>query len=127
MVLIHGRQADHFLVITSNPPPKKRTKCERFLAEMETFVPWKALLDLIEVHYSKISSKGGRPPYPLETMMRIHLQQQWYDLSDPVMEDVLIEVATIRGFAGITLITDRIPYETIIMTFRHLLEKNDLG
>ena len=32
---------------------------------MEAVVPWKALLDLIEPHYPKISSKGGRPPYPL--------------------------------------------------------------
>lgn len=46
---------------------KKRTKRERFLSEMEAVVPWKALLDLIEPHYPKISSKGGRPPYPLET------------------------------------------------------------
>ena len=43
------------------------------------------------------------------------------------MEDVLIEVATIRRFAGIALITDRIPDETTILAFRHLLEQNDLG
>ncbi|CAK6701309.1 hypothetical protein BBFGKLBO_03073 [Synechococcus sp. CBW1107] len=66
---------------------KKRTRRERFLAEMEKVVPWKALLDLIEPHYPKTSSKGGRPPYPLATMLRIHLLQQWYDLSDPAMED----------------------------------------
>ncbi len=35
--------------------------------------------------------------------------QQWYSLSDPAMEDALIEVATIRRFAGIDLISDRIP------------------
>jgi hypothetical protein len=46
---------------------KKRTKREHFLSEMEAVVPWKALLDLIEPHYPKTSSKGGRPPYPLET------------------------------------------------------------
>jgi IS5 family transposase len=44
---------------------KKRTRRERFLSEMEKVVPWKALLDLIEPHYPKTSSKGGRPPYPL--------------------------------------------------------------
>jgi len=106
---------------------KKRTKRERFLGEMEKVVPWKALLELIEPHYPKTSSKGGRPPYPLATMLRIHLLQQWYDLSDPAMEDALIEVPTMRRFAGIDMISDRIPDETTILTFRHLLEKHDLG
>jgi IS5 family transposase len=114
---------------------KKRTRRERFLAEMEAVVPWKALVDLIEPHYPRTSSKGGRPPYPLETkplasakrLLRIHLLQQWYDLSDPAMEDALIEVATMRRFAGIALITDGIPDETTIMAFRHLLEQNELG
>ena len=41
---------------------KKRTRRERFLAEMEAVVPWKALVDLIEPHYPRTSSKGGRPP-----------------------------------------------------------------
>jgi IS5 family transposase len=106
---------------------KKRTKRERFLAEMEAVVPWKALIDLIESHYPKTSSKGGRPAYPLATMLRIHLMQQWYSLSDPAMEDALIEVPTMRRFAGIDMISDRIPDETTILAFRHLLEKQNLG
>ena len=106
---------------------KKRTKREKFLAEMEAVVPWQALIDLIEPHYPKTSKKGGRPPYLLATMLRIHLLQQWYSLSDPAMEEALIEVPTMRRFAGIDLISDRIPDETTILTFRHLLEKHELG
>ena len=94
---------------------------------MEVVVPWQALIALIEPHYPKTSKKGGRPPYPLATMLRIHLQQQWYSLSDPAMEEALIEVPTMRRFAGIELISDRIPDETTILTFRHLLEKHELG
>ena len=100
---------------------KKRTQREHFLAEMEAVVLWKALTDLIEPRYTKPTSKGGRPPYPLETMLRVHLLQQWYDPSDPAVEDALIEVATMRHFAGIALITNRIPDETTILAFRHLL------
>jgi IS5 family transposase len=81
---------------------------------MELVVPWKALIELIEPHY------------PLETMQRIHPLQQWYDLTDPAMEDALIEVPTMRRFDGIELISDRIPDETTILAFRHLLEKHDL-
>ena len=106
---------------------KKQTKREKFLAEMEAVVPWAVLIDLIEPHYPKASKKGGRPPYPLATMLRIHLLQQWYSLSDPAMEEALIEVPTMRRFAGIELISDRIPDETTILTFRHLLEKHELG
>ncbi len=106
---------------------RKRTKRERFLAQMEAVVPWRALIALIEPCYLKTGSKGGRPPYPLETMLRIHLMQQWYDLSDPAMEDALIEVPTMRRFAGIDLISERIPDETTILAFRHLLERHDLG
>jgi IS5 family transposase len=60
-------------------------------------------------------------------MLRIHLLQHWYSLSDPAMEEALIEVPTMRRFAGIELISDRIPDETTILTFRHLLEKYELG
>jgi IS5 family transposase len=106
---------------------KKRTKREKFLADMEQVVPWQALIALIEPHYPKTGSKGGRPPYPLATMLRIHLMQQWYSLSDPAMEDALIEVPTMRRFAGIDMLSDRIPDETTILAFRHLLEKHNLG
>ena len=106
---------------------KKQTKREKFLSEMDAVVPWAALIALIEPHYPKASKKGGRPPYPLATMLRIHLLQQWYSLSDPAMEEALIETPTMRRFAGIELISDRIPDETTILTFRHLLEKHDLG
>jgi IS5 family transposase len=106
---------------------KKQTKREKFLSEMEVVVPWKVLIALIEPHYPKGSKNGGCPPYPLARMLRINLLQQWYSLSDPAIEEALIEVSTMRRFAGIDLISDRIPDETTILTFRHLLEMHKLG
>ncbi len=85
------------------------------------------LIDLIEPYYPKTSSKGGRPVYPLATMLRIHLMPQWYSLSDPAMEDALIEVPTMRRFAGIDRVSERISDETKILAFWHLLEKHKLG
>ncbi|KGE51449.1 hypothetical protein GW15_0214600, partial [Xanthomonas axonopodis pv. vasculorum] len=64
---------------------RKQTRREIFLAEMERIVPWKQLLALIEPHYP-VSGRPGRQPYALVTMLRIHLLQQWYALSDPAME-----------------------------------------
>jgi IS5 family transposase len=41
---------------------KKRTRRERFLAEMESVVPWKALIELNEPHYPGPASRvAGRP------------------------------------------------------------------
>jgi IS5 family transposase len=42
-------------------------------------------------------------------------------------EDALIEVPVMRRFAGIDMMSERIPDETTILAFRHLLEKHDLG
>ena len=70
---------------------------------MDAVVPLQAFIELIEPYYPKTSKKGGRPPFPLITMLRIHLLQQWYSLSDPAMEEALIEAPTMRRFAGIPL------------------------
>jgi transposase len=105
---------------------KKQTRREKFLAEMEAVVPWSRLLALIEPHYPKVGPKGGRPPMPLETMLRVYFLQQWYALSDPMAEEMLYDSDAMRHFAGIELGDDRIPDETTILNFRHLLEKHRL-
>ena len=103
---------------------KKRTKRERFLAEMDAVVPWAALLALIEPHYPKAGN--GRRPYRLGVMLRIYFLQQWYALSDPGAEEALYDIHSMRAFAGLELGRDAIPDETTILNFRHLLERHDL-
>ena len=103
---------------------RKKTRRELFLEEMEQVVPWKSLLNLIEPLYP-IAGRG-RHPYALETMLRVHLMQNWFGLSDPAMEEALYEITPMRAFAGLTL-TKAIPDETTILNFRHLLEANELA
>jgi transposase, IS5 family len=103
---------------------RKKTRREVFLEEMDQVVPWKSLLNLIEPCYP-IAGRG-RHPYPLETMLRVHLMQNWFGLSDPAMEEALYEITPMRTFAGLTL-TKAIPDETTILNFRHLLEANELA
>ena len=105
---------------------KKVTRREQFLAEMEAVVPWTRLLALIAPHYPKAGPKGGRPPMPLETMLRVYFLQNWYALSDPMAEETLYDSEAMRRFAGIELGDDRIPDETTILNFRHLLERYGL-
>ena len=102
----------------------KQTKRERFLAEMDAIIPWKQLLKVIDRHYPKAGN--GRPPLPLETMLRIYFLQIWFNLSDPGAEEALYDSESMRRFAGIELSEDRIPDETTILNFRHLLETHAL-
>jgi IS5 family transposase len=44
---------------------KKRTRGERFLAELEAVVPWKALIDQIEPHYPQDDLQGLSPSLPV--------------------------------------------------------------
>jgi IS5 family transposase len=110
----------------SHTMKKKVTRREAFLSEMDAVVPWTRLLALIEPHYPKAGPQGGRPPMPLEVMLRVHFLQQWYALSDPMAEESLYDSEAMRHFAGIELGDDRIPDETTILDFRHLLERHGL-
>lgn len=102
----------------------KVTRRERFLGEMDRVVPWGKILELIEPHYPKAGN--GTQPMPMERMLRIYFMQQWFNLSDPAMEDSLYDSESMRRFAGIELSEDAIPDETTILRFRHLLEKHYL-
>jgi IS5 family transposase len=104
---------------------KKQTRRERFLEEMDALIPWSGLLSVIEPHYPK-AGRRGRQPMRLETMLRIYFMQQWYALSDPAMEDALLEIESMRRFAQLDLMDDALPDETTILNFRHLLEKHEL-
>ena len=103
---------------------RRKTRREKFLEQMELLIPWKKLEKKIKPHYPK--NGKGRQPYPLPVMLRIHCMQLFYNLSDPAMEDSLYEIESMRRFAGLRL-SDRLPDETTILNFRHLLERHKLG
>ncbi|SIO59701.1 hypothetical protein SAMN05444722_3820 [Rhodovulum sp. ES.010] len=60
---------------------KKVTRRGQFLAEMDAVAPWDRVLALIAPHYPKAEPKGGSPPMPLETMLRVYFLQNWYALA----------------------------------------------
>lgn len=102
----------------------KVTRRERFLSEMDQVIPWSQILMLIEPHYPKAGN--GTQPMPMERMLRIYFMQQWFNLSDPAMEDSLYDSESMRRFAQIELLDDAVPDETTILRFRHLLEQHKL-
>lgn len=105
---------------------KKQTRRELFLAELAAMVPWGRFFALIEPYYPKAGLKGGRPPVPLEMMLRVYFLQNRYALSDPMAEEMLCDSEAMHRFAGIESGDDRIPDETTILNFRHLLERHGL-
>ncbi len=103
----------------------KKTKRALFLEEMEQVVPWRELCALIEPYYPKAGN--GRPPVGVERMLRIYFLQQWFNLSDPAVEEALYDSVLMRQFAGIDLGQEPVPDETTVCKFRHLLEEHGVG
>ena len=102
----------------------KQTRKREFLAQMQDVVPWTELVALIAPHAPE--GKKGRPPFALHTMLRIHFMQQWFGLSDPAMEEALHDMPLFREFAHLSW-DSRLPDESTILRFRHLLEHHKLA
>jgi IS5 family transposase len=60
-------------------------------------------------------------------MLRIRYLQHWFALSDLAMEEALHCMPVFREFAKLKEGVTRLPDETTILRFRHLLEKHDLA
>jgi transposase, IS5 family len=102
----------------------RKGKRELFLDQMEQVVPWSELLALVEPHYPKAGK--GRQPVGLAIMLRTYFLQQWFNLSDPGMEEAFYDSPALRRFAGVDLGVAAAPDETTILRFRHLLEQHEL-
>jgi len=103
---------------------RRATRRQVFLAEMERVVPWSGLEDLIHPHYPAFGR--GRQPYPLASMLRVHLMQQWFGYADEAMEEALIDQPLLRRFAGLDG-GEALPDESTILRFRRMLEDNQLA
>ena len=103
----------------------KKTRRAEFLEEMELVVPWAELVALVEPHYPKVGN--GRRPVGVERMLRIYFLQQWFNLSDPAVEEALYDSPLMREFVGIDLGREPAPDETTVCKFRHLLEEHKIG
>jgi len=103
----------------------KKTRRAAFLEEMEQVVPWGDLASRVEPYYPRAGN--GRRPVGVERMLRIYFLQQWFNLSDPAVEEALYDSPLMRRFAQIDLGNEPVPDETTVCKFRHLLEAHDLG
>jgi len=56
----------------------------------------------------------------------VHFLQQWFNLSDPAMEEAFFDTPLYREFAQLEVLS-RLPDESTILRFRHRLEKHKLS
>lgn len=107
-----------------HPKHSRPVRSETFLEEMNEIVPWKRLIKVIKPFYH--NKKAGRKPMDLLLMIRIYCLQQWFNLSDPAAEEAIYDRRSFAAFLKLDLMQERVPDESTILLFRHLLEKHQL-
>lgn len=84
------------------------------LSRIDDLIDWSRLEVLVSVIRP---GSTGRPPYPPLTMLKALYLQALYDLSDPGLEEALLDRLSFRRFCGLG-IDARTPDETTICRFR---------
>ena len=100
-----------------------RTKKKEFLSQIERIVPWGEWLAMIQPCYYK--GERGNKPYPLETMLRLYLLQNLYDLSDEATVAEAIDSRAFSEFCGVDS-SNQVPDGDTLGRFRNLLIRNGL-
>lgn len=104
---------------------KRITKRESFLKAMDEVIPWDEWIALIEPYYP--DGKRGRKPQGIEKMLRMHLLQCWFNLSDEGIEDAIYDSYAFRSFMRINFFEEQTPDATTLLKFRHMLEENKIA
>lgn len=104
---------------------RRQTKRENFLNSMDAIIPWSQWVEIIRPHYPK--GERGRKPLEIETMLRMYLLQNWFNLSDEGIEDAIYDSYAIRTFMRIDFLKKQAPDATTLLHFRHLIETNGIA
>ena len=103
----------------------KRTRKREFLDEMNLVIPWAELLALIAPHAPQ--ARRGARRLPPKRCCAFTCMQQLFGHSDPAMEEALHDMPLYREFARLDAGITRLPDESTILRFRHLLEAHQLA
>jgi len=101
---------------------KRRTKRDEFLEIMDEVIQWDEWTALVEPYYP--NGKRGRPPRGVETMLRMYLLANWFNLSDEGVEDAIYDSYAFRKFMKVDFLGDeQVPDATTLCKFRKLLNE----
>jgi IS5 family transposase len=76
---------------------------------MDRIISWSERSAAVETVYQKISEADGRPPIPLERVLRMYLLQLWFNRSDPAVEEKWYDSVATRSFVEIDLRVEGAP------------------
>ena len=99
----------------------KRTA--EFFAKCDKYIPWGELAEPLKDMYANNTSKGGASNWPIVMMIKCMMLQKWFNLSDPMLEEMLLDRLSFRRFIGLNM-EDRTPDETTFVVFRRRLRKH---
>lgn len=89
------------------------------LAGIEACIDFQALAGAVDEAASReVSTKGGRPAYPTETLVRILVLKRLNNLSDERMEFLLLDRLSYQRFCGLTQALN-VPDRTTIWAFEN--------
>src|SRR3984957_10903791 len=95
----------------------------RRLEKIAGLLDWSA----IERELGEVYAAGeGRPAYRPLLMFKALLLQQWYQLSDPGLEEALLDRFSFRIFVGLGM-KQRVPDHSTMSRFRAQLSRRSLG
>lgn len=100
-----------------------KTHKKEFLEQIERIMPWEELEELVRPHY--YAGIRGNKPYDLELMLRIHLLQNLYTLSDEGTRNEVVDSRAFSDFCGVES-SNQIPDGDTIGRFRNLLIENNI-
>jgi len=100
-----------------------KTRKKEFLEQMEALIPWAEWIGIIQPYYYK--GETGNKPFPLETMLRIHMLQNLYDLSDMGAKYEVLDSRAFSEFCGVDS-SNQAPDGDTIGRFRALLVEQGL-
>lgn len=90
-------------------------KTGAFLQTMDRIVPWKEIGD--ELNLALYDRHMGRPGFPVHILVKALFLESWYGLSDPELEEQVLDRVSFQRFLGVRNRTD-IPDETTVCRFR---------
>ena len=101
----------------------QRAGRNEWFEKIDALIDWSAIASVLLPIYA---SDEGRPSYPLLTLVKLLLLQQWYGLSDPGLEQAVDDRLSFRRFAGLPL-DQGVPDHSTIWRFRRELERHGLS
>jgi len=91
-----------------------------FFGKCDKLIPWGELAEPLKDMYKNNTDKGGASNYPLVMMIKCMMLQKWFNLSDPMLEEMLCDRISFRRFVGLKM-EEAVPDETTFVQFRKRL------